>query len=1059
MFSRNGILIVVALVSLAFVCHAATRSDADGDGTATRAVTADANGENTASIPDFDGDGTIGFGDFVKFAAKFGLNQGDVGYDAQFDLNDDAEIGFADFLIFAENFGKDVPSPVVTIPDANLRAVIETALEKGSNAPITEAEMATLDSLDASDADVSVLTGLEFAVNLTYLSLNDNDITDISAFAKLTSLTRLWLSNNSIEDISALSKLTNLTELWLWNNQIEDISPLSGLTNLTRLSLGRNNVTDVSPLAGLTNLKTLILQSNRISDLAPLVANEGLGAGTAVDVTDNPLNSASHSTHIPALQARGVSVSFVPSPVVRIPDASLRAAIEAALRKERGATITAAEMATLEILGAYDAGISVLTGLEYAANLTWLSLNVNNISDVSPLAGLTKLTTLFIDGNNVSDLSPLSRLTDLTSLYLSGNTISDLSPLSGLTNLTTLWLNRNNVSDVSPLADLANLTGLYLWSNGISDVSPLSGLTNLTELLLSGNNVSDVSPLSGLTSLTSLYLRSNGISDVSPLSGLANLTGLYLWSNGISDVSPLSGLTNLTMLELIANNISDVSPLSGLTNLTWLQLWNNDISDVSPLSGLTDLTELGLSGNNVSDVSPLSGLTNLTSLGLDENNISDASPLSGLTNLTWLNLRDNGIADLSPLVANSGLAQGDEVDLRGNPLSASSYSTHVPALQRRGVDVLFDPNPETIEEYDTPTFVAQHDDRVVVMGVPGRLRTDRIDFEALARAFFTHYEDAFDYLMVLSNLPEHGNNQHYTYAGIHLSVRNAVEGTGKSRYSKNEALGSAGRLNAILHFPWNRALLSGPSLHEILHSWANYTIPTAARGHWGFSSANGQLGGFDRANLVDHGGGRYSAGDFGLVANGGNSVPYSPIELYFAGLIPPSEVPELWVAEDGTGLKDASGNWVYDDAGYQIFTASKVSTWSIERIVAEHGARVPDSSQSQKEFRAALILAVDPLHPARKSTLDELSAAVQRFTHAGSDDYNFNFWEATGGRATLTMDGLSAYRRTDVAGKRAVSYRVVEPEANHDGSIGCIRMDGVAWAGQRMVAPPESGTR
>ena len=452
-------------------------------------------------------------------------------------------------------------------------------------------------------------------------------------------------------------------------------------------------------------------------------------------------------------------------------------------------------------------------------------------------------------------------------------------------------------------------------------------------------------------------------------------------------------------------------------------------------------------------------MTNLTSLGLEENNISDVSPLSGLTNLTRLSLRNNRIADLSPLAANSGLAQGAEVDVRGNPLSPSSYREFIPTLQGRGVEVTFDPDPETLEEYDAPTLVAQHDDRVVVMGLPGRLKTDPIDFEALARVFFNHYEDAFDYLMVLSNLSGYGDNEHYTYFGIHLSVRNAVEGTGKSRYSRNQELGSAGRLNAILHFPWNQALLYGPSLHEILHSWANYTIPTASGGHWGFSSANGQLGGFDRANLVDHGGGRYSAGDFGLVANSGNSVPYSPVELYFAGLIPPSEVPDLWVAEDGTGLKDASDNWVYDDAGYQIFTASKVSTWSIERIVVEHGARIPDSSQSQRHFRAALVLAVDPLHPPRQSTLDELSAAVQRFTHAGSDDYNFNFWEATGGRATLTMDGLSAYRRSGGAGKRAVSYRVVKPEANHDGSVGCIQMHDVIWARQGMVARPDRHNR
>ena len=833
----------------------------------------------------------------------------------------------------------------------------------------------------------------------------------------MTSLTRLWLSNNSIEDVSSLSKLTNLTELWLWNNRIEDISPLSGLTGLPRLSLGRNNVKDVSALSGLANLKTLILNGNRISDLAPLVANEGFGAGVAVDVTDNPLNPASHSTHVPALQARGVSVSFVPSPVVAIPDANLRAVIEAALGKATGAPITQADMAAITELVARRADIRNLAGIEFATNLTGSDLALNRIMDVSPLSGLTNLTTLDI------------------------------------------W--QNNISDISPLSGLINLTRLNLGYNDIKDVSPLSGLTDLTELILRVNRIRDVSPLSGLTNLTGLDLYVTNITDVSPLSRMTNLTSLDLAVNNVADVSPLSGLTNLIWLNLTDNSITDVSPLSGLTNLTRLWFHGNNVADVSPLAGLTDLQGLILRDNNITDVSPLTGLTNLAQLLLDHNNISDVSPFSGLTNLTRLGLRDNRIADLSPLVANSGLAQGDEVDVRGNPLSASSYSTHVPALQRRGVDVLFDPDPENVAEFDAPTLVAQHDDRIAVMGVPGRLRTDPIDFDALARAFFTHYEDAFDYLMVLSNLPEHGNNQHYTYAGIHLSVRNAVEGTGKSMYSRNEALGSAGRLNAILHFPWNRALLSGPSLHEILHSWANYTIPTAAGGHWGFSSANGQLGGFDRANLVDHGGGRYSAGDFGLVANGGNSVPYSPIELYFAGLIPPSEVPELWVAEDGTGLKDASGSWVYADSGDQIFTASKVSTWSIERIVAEHGARVPDSSQSQKEFRAALILAVDPLNPARPSELDDLSEAVQAFTHAGEDDSSlFNFWEATGGRATLTMDGLSAYRRSGVAGKRTVTYRVAEAEANQDGSVGCVhQMDDSAWGGQWMVALPEIGNR
>ena len=56
--------------------------------------------------PDFDGDGTVGFGDFLLFAAAFGQSQGDAGYDAQYDLDGDGVIGFGDFLIFAGAFGK-----------------------------------------------------------------------------------------------------------------------------------------------------------------------------------------------------------------------------------------------------------------------------------------------------------------------------------------------------------------------------------------------------------------------------------------------------------------------------------------------------------------------------------------------------------------------------------------------------------------------------------------------------------------------------------------------------------------------------------------------------------------------------------------------------------------------------------------------------------------------------------------------------------------------------------------------------------------------------------------
>ena len=192
---------------------------------------------------------------------------------------------------------------------------------------------------------------------------------------------------------------------------------------------------------------------------------------------------------------------------VTIPDANLRAAIEAALDKARGTPITKAEMETLTNLKALRAGISDLTGLEFATNLTELYLWANNISDVSALSGLTNLIGLNLSLNDLTDAA--------------------LPALSGLTNLRELELNANYVSDLSPLSGLTNLRDLYLGSNGISDVSPLSSLTNLQWLFLSANNISDVSPLSSLTNLQWLELGNDGggnlVTDVSVLAGLTNL--------------------------------------------------------------------------------------------------------------------------------------------------------------------------------------------------------------------------------------------------------------------------------------------------------------------------------------------------------------------------------------------------------------------------------------------------------------------------------------------------------------------------------------------------------
>ena len=306
---------------------------------------------------------------------------------------------------------------------------------------------------------------------------------------------------------------------------------------------------------------------------------------------DSNTNDKPATTNLITLNTKSLAVT--------IPDANLRAAIEVALGKASGTPITEDEMETLTSLEMQDAGISDLTGLEFATNLTTLALWDNNITDISVLAGLTKLTQLRLWNNNITDISVLAGLNNLTTLALGDNNITDadISVLAGLTKLTTLALENNNITDISVLVELTKLTDLNLWDNNITDISVLAGLTNLTWLALGYNNITDISVLAGLNNLTTLYLSDNNITDISALAGLTKLTQLRLWNNNITDISVLAGLTNLTWLELGYNNITDISVLTRLTNLTWLDLKFNTITDISVLTRLTNLTWLDLRGN------------------------------------------------------------------------------------------------------------------------------------------------------------------------------------------------------------------------------------------------------------------------------------------------------------------------------------------------------------------------------------------------------------------------------------------------------------------------------
>ena len=542
--------------------------------------------------------------------------------------------------------------------------------------------------------------------------------------------------------------------------------------------------------------------------------------------------------------------------------------------------------------------------------------------------------------------------------------------------------------------DMASLTALTASSRGIENLEGIQHAVNLQRLSLGYNLISDISPISGLTGLRQLWINSNPISDasggLSALTNLASLEDLHLQSINVTDFTPLLGLTNLKTLYLgHGGNIPDISVLSVFANLEVLYFTFSGLSDIAPLALLSKLRFLGLQGNHIVDL----------------------WPLAGLTQLDLLDLRDNEITDVSPLVGNAGLTgAGDEIDLRNNPLSHASVNEHIPALQARSVRVLYD---EVLIAVDSEPQI--YKDNVYVVPMPGvDLRsetsvTDRRLF-AVVNGFFRTFRDEFDFVFVVVNL-QLGEGQ-YPFLGINYAVSNQVRGIGQPIYGDREGtFGSSGRLKCVLFLVERDGVRNGPMLHELMHQWAAYIVVGGYGGHWGFSSANGQLGGFAVNDLVDLGNGRYTAGHVAINGYADNSLPYSPVELYLAGLLPVGMVPDLLVAEGASWLWE-DGRQVTEN-GAPVFSARGVRNYTMEDIVAEYGAREPGFADSQKEFRAAAIFLIDRDHPGTREHLDGISADVSWFSKEGGDgdDTIYNFFEATRGVGRIRMDGLNESRK------------------------------------------------
>ncbi|MBF2422265.1 Ig-like domain-containing protein [Listeria welshimeri] len=125
-----------------------------------------------------------------------------------------------------------------------------------------------------------------------------------------------------------------------------------------------------------------------------------------------------------------------------------------------GSTVTQSDLNKVTYVNIQGYGkepIKTIEGMQYLNELSYLGLDGNQVSDLTPLANASKLTYLTLSDNNVTDVSSLKNLSKLYLIGLKNNQVEDISSFSNLTALKYLYLNGNKLSDLSAIANLTTL--------------------------------------------------------------------------------------------------------------------------------------------------------------------------------------------------------------------------------------------------------------------------------------------------------------------------------------------------------------------------------------------------------------------------------------------------------------------------------------------------------------------------------------------------------------------------------------------------------------------------
>ncbi|MDR2943331.1 MAG: leucine-rich repeat protein [Treponema sp.] len=374
---------------------------------------------------------------------------------------------------------------------------------------------------------------------------------------------------NKIEHIIIPETVTKIEYGAFAYNKIKEIVLPSGITEIGYEMFKNNELTGITIPESVTTIGESAFENNRFTEIVIPVNVTSIGSNAFG--SDNPENNDRNNITKITI---GDSVELDKYAIKNQFSQFYKTAV-----REKGGTYIYSDdywqpvdktIPVYRFLPGYGWKSPDITFLLDMPDLEEVDLGSNDLlTDITPLAGLTKIERLYIyDCPKIENIKPLSSLVNLEYLFLTHNDNYDYNVLAPLPNLDhfSLFCYYPVELDLGSVGRLHYLRSLRFGNTNIfkriktKNINELHNLSNLEKLEILGVTDLDLLWIFGLHDLIELTLDNCTVKDLIPLANLPNLVEVHLEGCNIKDITPLlrsNSIKHVVVFNDIKGGISD----------------------------------------------------------------------------------------------------------------------------------------------------------------------------------------------------------------------------------------------------------------------------------------------------------------------------------------------------------------------------------------------------------------------------------------------------------------------------------------------------------------------